>query len=174
MIISTQSVLAAQSDLPGLPGDEWVQFLDDDTSDSDLANVKPWKVLVTDDDQTVHDSTVLALTGVTIQGRPINLLHAYSAREGREQLVANPETSVILLDVVMETVDAGLRLVDCIRGELNRPDLRIVIRSGQPGHFNTSHEPYRTFVDAFTIKSQITRAALIDVLEEMLAPPLPA
>ena len=173
-MISTHSVSLGQPELPESSSDEYVQFLEDDETASDSPEIKPWKILVTDDDQTVHDSTALALNGVTIQGRPINLLHAYSAKEGHEQLVAYPETAVILLDVVMETVDAGLRLVESIRGELNRPDLRIVIRSGQPGSFNTSHESYRTFVDAFTIKSKITRAALIDVLEEMLAPALDA
>ena len=150
--------------------DEFVKFLDDDDAVISFTHVTPWKILITDDDQTVHDSTVLALNGVTIHGRPIEFLHAFSAHEAREVLIASPDTAVILLDVVMETMDAGLRLVDTIRGELNLPNLRIVIRSGQPGGVNTSHESYRTFVDSFTIKSKITRAALIDVLETMLAP----
>jgi len=151
-------------------GDEFVKFLDDDEIEPDFSNVTPWKILITDDDQTVHDSTVLALNGVIIHGRPIVFSHAYSASEAREVLVNNPETAVILLDVVMETMDAGLRLVEVIRHELNLQSLRIVIRSGQPGGVNTAHESYRTFVDSFTIKSKITRSALIDVLEEVLAP----
>ena len=164
-------VLPDQSDMPESSTDEYVLFLDDEEVEADFSNVLPWKILITDDDQTVHDSTVLALNGVIIHGRPIELLHAYSANEGRELLVNNPEIAVILLDVVMETMDAGLRLVEYIRCELNRPHLRIVIRSGQPGNVNTSHESYRTYVDAFTVKSKITRAALINVLEEMLSPP---
>ena len=158
-----------QNHLVEQSNDEFVNFLDDDEAELDLSHITPWKILITDDDQTVHDSTVLALNGVMIRGRPIEFSHAYSAHEARNVLVANPQTAVILLDVVMETMDAGLRLVDTIRGELNLPNLRIVIRSGQPGGVNTSHEAYRTFVDSFTIKSKITRAALINVLEEMLA-----
>jgi len=150
--------------------DEYISFLEDDETTSDLTSLKAWKILVTDDDQTVHDSTVLALSNVTIHGRPIEFLHAYSASESRVKLLANPDTSLILLDVVMETMDAGLRLVEAIRNELKLPKLRIVIRSGQPGEDDTAHESYRTFVDCFTIKSKITRATLIDVLEEMLAP----
>ncbi|MET3105213.1 CheY-like chemotaxis protein [Oxalobacteraceae bacterium GrIS 2.11] len=163
-----------QNHLPDQFNDEFVNFLDDDEAELDLSDINPWKILITDDDQTVHDSTVLALNGVMIQERPINFLHAYSGHQARLVLIDNPDTAVILLDVVMETMDAGLRLVDTIRGELNLPKLRIVIRSGQPGGVNTAHESYRTFVDSFTIKSKITRAALIDVLEEMLAPPEPA
>lgn len=150
--------------------DEYINFLEDDENASDLTLLKPWKILVTDDDQTVHDSTVLALNSVTIHGRPIEFIHAYSASESRLKLLANPDTSLILLDVVMETMDAGLRLVEAIRNELKLPKLRIVIRSGQPGGNDTAHESCRTFVDCFTIKSKITRAALIDVLEDMLVP----
>ena len=150
--------------------DEYISFLDDEEATSNLTSLTPWKILVTDDDPTVHDSTVLALNSVTIHGRPIEFIHAYSASESRIKLLANPDTSLILLDVVMETMDAGLRLVETIRNELKLPKLRIVIRSGQPGEDDTAHESYRTYVDRFTIKSKITRAALIDVLEEMLAP----
>ena len=153
------------------PDDEFIQFLEDDEFESNLSQAKPWKILITDDDQTVHDSTVLALNGVIIQGRPIVFLHAHSASEARLVLMANPDTSLILLDVVMESMDAGLRLVETIRGELNLPNLRIVIRSGQPGGVNTAHESYRTYVDSFTIKSKITRSALIDVLDDMLSRP---
>ncbi len=156
--------------LPDPPDDDLINFLDDlDDDDRTVSLAKPWKVLVTDDDQTVHDSTVLALNGVLIQGRPIDFLHAYSASEARKILQSDPDIALILLDVVMETMDAGLKLVETIRGEMNLKDIRIVIRSGQPGGVNTSHESYRTFVDSFTVKSKITRTALIQVLEEMLS-----
>ena len=164
--------IAIDSHHPSAPlDDEFIKFLEDDEVESILPRLTPWKILITDDDQTVHDSTLLALNGVIIQGRPITFLHAYSASEARTTLLSNPDTSLILLDVVMESMDAGLRLVETIRGELNLPDLRIVIRTGQPGGINTAHESYKTFVDSFTIKSKITRSALIDVLEEMLARP---
>ena len=38
-----------------------------------------------------------------------------------------------LIDVVMETDDAGLKLVEHIRAELNNRMMRLVIRTGQPG-----------------------------------------
>jgi len=161
---------ANQAPISGILDDEYISFLEDDEAASDLNTSKPWKILVTDDDQTVHDSTVLALNSVLIQGRPIEFIHAFSANEARVKLLNNPDTALILLDVVMETMDAGLRLVETIRKELNLTNLRIVIRSGQPGDDNNAHESYRTYVDSFTIKSKITRAALIDVLEELLAP----
>ena len=169
-MITTPALSPTKPPASGPADDEFVSFLSDDDVAPEISQGEPWKILITDDDQTVHDSTVLALNGVLIQKRPLHFLHAFSAIEARETLIANEDIALILLDVVMETMDAGFRLVDVIRGELKRPDLRIVIRSGQPGDINTSHEHYRTFIDAFTVKSKITRAALIEVVEGMLAP----
>ena len=71
----------------------------------------PWKILIADDDINVHDTTILALTGVQIHNRPLELMHAYPAKEAQEVLLATPDTSLVLLDVVRETVDPGLKLV---------------------------------------------------------------
>lgn len=169
-MITKPALSPTKQHFSGSADDEFVNFLSDDEFEPEISHVEPWKILITDDDQTVHDSTVLALNGVLIEQRPLHFLHAFSAIEAREVLLANEDISLVLLDVVMETMDAGFRLVDVIRGELKRADLRIVIRSGQPGDINTSHEHYRTFIDSFTVKSKITRAALIEVIEGMLAP----
>ncbi|MDP2107633.1 MAG: hypothetical protein Q8J67_01140, partial [Rhodocyclaceae bacterium] len=44
--------------------------------DIPAATRRPWRVLVVDDDPDVHDTTRLALDGVTILDRPLLLLHA--------------------------------------------------------------------------------------------------
>jgi len=85
------------------------------------------------DDPLVHEATQLALRGEHIAGRPLDLLHADSAGKARDMLAADRQIDLILLDVVMETEDAGLRLVPVIRNELGQKNLRIVIRTGQPG-----------------------------------------
>ncbi|NLX19371.1 MAG: DUF3369 domain-containing protein, partial [Desulfobulbus sp.] len=51
----------------------------------------------------------------------------------RKILIEHDDIAVILLDVVMETDDAGLQLVRYIREELNNRIVRIVLRTGQPG-----------------------------------------
>ena len=150
---------------------DFIHFMEESESDDIKANIKsPWKILITDDDQIVHDSTVLALNGVTIQNRPLEFLHAYSAKEGHELLKAHPEVALILLDVVMETVDAGFRLVDIIRDELHLKDLRIVIRTGQPGTATKLKESQCAGIDAYTIKSKVTRSMLVNLLEKLLPP----
>lgn len=94
---------------------------------------QPWLVLVVDDDLSVHTVTRMVLREFIFLGRPIELLSAFSAREGELALRQNPDISVVLLDVVMETDDAGLRLVRTIREALANQAVRIVLRTGQPG-----------------------------------------
>src|SRR5206468_12731500 len=77
-----------------------------------------WKVAVIDDDPAVHEGTRFALYDYSLNGQGIELLSAHSAEEGRELMRTNPGIAVILLDVVMETDNAGLALVDYIRTEL--------------------------------------------------------
>ena len=93
----------------------------------------PWKVLIADDEPEIHDVTRLVLGNFEFAARPLEFLSAYSAAEARELLRRNPDTAVLLLDVVMESEQAGLGLVRSIRGELGNPFVRIVLRTGQAG-----------------------------------------
>ena len=93
-----------------------------------------WKVIIADDDEHVHSSTRIVLSDLIFEGKKINFLSAYSAAELKEVLIQNPDTAVILLDVVMEKISAGLDIVKVIRKELNNKNIRIILRTGQPGH----------------------------------------
>jgi signal transduction histidine kinase/DNA-binding response OmpR family regulator/HPt (histidine-containing phosphotransfer) domain-containing protein len=95
--------------------------------------VEPWLILIVDDDPAIHATTKMVLRGFTFEGRPAQFLSAATAAEARGVLRDNPAIAVILLDVVMESDDAGLRLVRYIRSELNNRRVRIILRTGQPG-----------------------------------------
>ncbi|MFD1626739.1 hybrid sensor histidine kinase/response regulator [Azospirillum griseum] len=93
----------------------------------------PWTVLVVDDEADVHLMTNLLLADVTFQNRPLDLIGAHTATHARMILENRPDIAVILLDVVMEQDDSGLRLVRWIRDDLGNRDVRIILRTGQPG-----------------------------------------
>ncbi len=93
----------------------------------------PWTLLVVDDEESVHQVTRLALRGLVYDDRPLSILSAHSAAEARTILEDTPGIAVILLDVVMETDHAGLELARFIRKDMNNHDVRIVLRTGQPG-----------------------------------------
>ncbi|MES2116503.1 MAG: PAS domain-containing protein [Pseudomonadota bacterium] len=93
----------------------------------------PWRVLIVDDDVDVHVVTKFSLSNACFMGRRISFLHAYSGEEALTTLRANPDVALVLLDVIMETSDAGLRVARQIRDVLGNHLVRIVLRTGQPG-----------------------------------------
>jgi serine phosphatase RsbU (regulator of sigma subunit)/FixJ family two-component response regulator len=95
--------------------------------------LSPWKVLIVDDDESVHSITRVVLDKLAYRKRPIQLISAYSGREAWRILKQEPDVAVILLDVVMEREDAGLRLVRRVRDELANKRVQIILRTGQPG-----------------------------------------
>lgn len=47
---------------------------------------QPWKVMIVDDEQEVHNVTKLALRRFVFDGRPVDFISAYSASEGQQLL----------------------------------------------------------------------------------------
>jgi|GEM_PF-5746563 len=117
-----------------------------------------WHVLCVDDDRLVHASTEFLLDRMEFLGRRVVLETAVSAAEALVRLKDGPEAAVILLDVVMERSDAGLRLVEQLREDLGNTATQIIIRTGQPGY-----APERTVVDRFAINDYIDKSRSDDV-----------
>jgi PAS domain S-box-containing protein len=93
----------------------------------------PWRVLIVDDDVDVHVVTKFSLSNACFQGRRLSFLHAYSGEEALNTLRHTPDIALVLLDVIMETSDAGLHVARQIRDSLHNKLVRIVLRTGQPG-----------------------------------------
>ena len=83
--------------------------------EADAVALAHWKVLLVDDEPAVHQVSRLILSDLTFDGRGIELLSAESAAQAREILSRERELALVLLDVVMESDDAGLALVRHIR-----------------------------------------------------------
>jgi response regulator RpfG family c-di-GMP phosphodiesterase len=111
-----------------------------------LPRLAPWKLLVVDDEPDVHKLTRLNLKNFLYAGRGLEILQANSAKEAREILIQHPDIAVALIDVVMETEDAGLNLVEQIRHVMDNRLVRLLIRTGQPGA-----APERYVIDNFDI-----------------------
>ncbi|MBK9614728.1 MAG: EAL domain-containing protein [Uliginosibacterium sp.] len=154
-----------------LVDDENVQFAEECAPGNNVidgAQAQPWLILVADDDGEVHRATNFALKGVTIDDRPLRLLHAHSAAEAEAVLRANQHVAVAMLDVVMETPDAGLRLVEVIRSQLGLQNLRIILRTGQPG-YAPELEVIRSYdINDYRTKSELTQTRLITTLTAAL------
>jgi transcriptional regulator with GAF, ATPase, and Fis domain len=114
-----------------------------------------WKIAIVDDEQEVHDVTLLALDGVEFSDRGLTFISAHSARAARDVLAAHSDIAVVLLDVVMETEDAGLALVKFIRESLHNENVRVVLRTGQPGQ-----APESTVIRDYDISDYRTKTEL--------------
>ena len=149
---------------------------DDDLSTSSrTTSAKPvprrarrWKVAVIDDDPAVHDGTRFALYDYTLNGQGIEILSAHSAAGGPRALRAHPDIAVILLDVVMETDDAGLELVDYIRNELKNETVRIILRTGQPGQAPERRVIVDYDINDYKAKTELTADKLFTALTAAL------
>lgn len=113
--------------------DGFLSFPDEETTIKEKT-AQVFKILIVDDEESVHEVTNMVLSPMSFHGRDLELYHAYSAQEGEKKLIENPDIAVLLLDVVMETDSAGLDLVKIIRDKLNNKLIRIILRTGQPGH----------------------------------------
>jgi len=129
-------------------------------SDSVPADNTVWKILVVDDEPAIHQVTKLALRNLSVLGRPGQLISALSAKDAREQLSKHPDIAVILLDVVMETEDAGLEFIKYIRGQAANPLVRIILRTGQPGQAPERQVMVDYDINDYKEKTELTASKL--------------
>ncbi|MEC5160673.1 MULTISPECIES: putative bifunctional diguanylate cyclase/phosphodiesterase [unclassified Janthinobacterium] len=140
--------------------DDLVFLEEHPTPTSAPATRNVWRVMIIDDDEDVHSTTTFALGNLDMQHRPLEFVHAYSAAQARDLLKHEQEIAVILLDVVMEQDDAGLHLVRYIRETLKLADVRIILRTGQPG-YAPEIDAIRDFdINDYKTKSELTRIKL--------------
>ena len=147
--------------------DDTITIIDDESSTPHNSK-QNWRILIVDDDEEVHTSTVYALSDQEVIGRNLEFLHAKSAREATTILAQENDIAVIFLDVVMESEHAGLELVRTIRHELGLTEVRIILRTGHPG-YAPEIEAIRDYdINDYRTKSELTRTRLITSLTSAL------
>ncbi len=138
-------------------------FMDEEEAET-IEEVTPWKILIVDDEAEVHDVTRFALSGFEFDDKPLLFLDAYSGQEARTILADNPDIAVILLDVVMESEDSGLKVAKFIREELNYTSVRIILRTGQPGHAPEKSVVRDYDINDYKAKTELTAQKLYTLM----------
>lgn len=151
------------------PGDDLFVFKDEgepatleaDSKDFHFAKSDlVWRILIVDDEEDVHHATKFALREIQFLGRNLQFFHAYSSAEALKILQEVSGIAVVLLDVVMETSNAGLDLVPVIRETLKLNDMRIVLRTGEPNQA-PEIEVIRDYdINDYKLKSDLTQKKL--------------
>ncbi len=146
--------------------EDWLMY--DDLVDESAAVEQVWLILIVDDDLDVHAVTRLALHKIRYKGRSLKFLSAYSRKEAYLVLRDTPDIALVLLDVVMETDDAGLGLARQIREDLNNQLVRVVLRTGQPGQAPEQRVVIEYDINDYKSKTELTSQKLFTTVVSSL------
>ncbi|MFQ3235548.1 MAG: EAL domain-containing protein (putative c-di-GMP-specific phosphodiesterase class I)/CheY-like chemotaxis protein [Paraglaciecola sp.] len=124
---------------------------------SEVLPQKVWKVLSVEDNEEYQTALVYSLKSLILPPQTkIHILTANSAFAAAAMLNVHKDIGLILLDVVMEKDDSGLRLVTTIREELANALVRIVLLTGQAG-FAPEKEVMKSLdIDEYWNKADLT------------------
>ncbi|MFO7750384.1 MAG: response regulator [Desulfobacteraceae bacterium] len=128
----------------------------------------PWKILIIDDEVSVHDITTTVLANFTYDNRPVVFINAFSGKEARALFNQHPDTALLLVDVVMETEDSGLNFVRHVRETLNNSLVQISIVTGQPGQAPEADVIAKYRINTYTSKTEMTSQKLISTVTTSL------
>ncbi|MBF0414956.1 MAG: EAL domain-containing protein [Magnetococcales bacterium] len=127
-----------------------------------------WKILVVDDEPDVHQLTRMVLRGLRFDGCGIEVISGYSGREARDLLAQHDDIAVLLLDVVMETDQAGLEVVHHVRQALKNGFVRIILRTGQAGQAPEPEVISQYDINDYREKTELTSQKLITAITSAL------
>lgn len=149
----------------GYENDELI-FLEEDESNSEQTeNQGFWNVLVVDDDEEIHSVTRLALSDLVVNDKKLNFHHAYSGSQALEMIKEmGSSIAIILLDVVMETDDSGLKVAKIMREEYGLMEPRIILRTGQPGYAPEENVIKEYDINDYKTKTELTRGKLVTAI----------
>lgn len=164
MLVEEDEMLLLEDDEVLLLDDSEVAEVANSSFDGELA----WNVLIVDDEPAVHQATAIALKGFTFEGKGLNILSAYSGETAKQMMLEHPDIAFVLLDVVMETNDAGLQVVQYIREELQNRSVRIILRTGQPGDAPEESVILKYDINDYKLKVELTRQKLITTVISVL------
>jgi response regulator RpfG family c-di-GMP phosphodiesterase len=115
-----------------------------------------WKILLVDDEPEIHDVTRLVLGGFRFEDKRLNILSALTTEQAKHLLAVHNDIAMILLDVVMESDRSGLDLVEYIRNVIGNRNVRIVLRTGQPGQAPEHEVITRYDINDYKEKTELT------------------
>lgn len=129
-----------------------------------LQNKDRWKILIVDDESDIHILTKTVLEDFTYKEKGLEFISAYSGKEAISKLEENSDIVLVLLDVIMETDDAGLVVSKKIREELHNYYIQIVLRTGQPALSCESEVVKEYEINGYKEKTELTSHKLATTL----------
>ena len=154
--------------MPLLDDDAPFAFAAEESAPRPVHTGPPWKILIADDDNEVHAISATVLRDLVFEGRPVELLSAHSGSATLGLMAQHADVALLLLDVVMETDNAGLEVVRHVREQLDNRFVRIVLRTGQPGQAPEKSVVIGYDINDYKEKTELTAQKLITTVVSAL------
>ncbi|MBT4040052.1 MAG: DUF3369 domain-containing protein [Rhodospirillales bacterium] len=129
----------------------------------DMGSAK-WKIMLVDDEPDIHEVSKMALNDFSFDDRGVEFICALSGAEAKQSILDHPDTAVMLLDVVMETEHAGLDVAKFVREEANNKNVRIILRTGQPGQAPEKKVITEYDINDYKEKTELTASKLFTLM----------
>lgn len=142
--------------------DDEILFFDESVDEEESKG--SWKILIVDDEKIVHESTKMVLSDFSFDNKDLEFISAYNSIEAKEILHNETDIAIILLDVVMETDDSGLKLVKYIRDVMKNKFIRIILRTGQPGQAPEEDVVLNYDINDYKMKTELTLQKLLTTI----------
>jgi PAS domain S-box-containing protein len=124
--------------------------------DKKTASAFKWKVLMVDDEPEVHRTARMVLSDFKYKGLDLEIIEACSSAEAMKIMDDNRDIALILLDVVMETDEAGLDFINYVRNIKKDKIVQIVLKTGQAGRFPEKDVVCGYDINNFYAKTELT------------------
>ena len=145
-----------------------LDFLSKESSNQEPSIKGFYKILITDDEEDVHVITKMIFKNFVLDDKALSFLDAYSAEEAQIILKEHDDIAVILLDVVMEETDSGLKVVEYLRKTLDNKKTRIILRTGQPGQAPEESLIRDYDINDYKLKTELTKQKLYTTMYSCL------
>ena len=120
-----------------------------------------WKALIADDDLFIHEIIEKALQNFEFDKKNIQLFHAFSGRDACDILCSNPDIEVVFVDLVMETIDAGFRVINYLRNFLENFETRIILMTGNISLAPEAETVLKYEINEYREKSNLSQSKII-------------
>jgi len=122
--------------------------------------MNPFKILVVDDEIDVFVMTKIVLKRLKHKGREIDIHYTDCGTDAIEFLKYHNDVGLVLLDIVMESENAGYEVVDYLRNEKKNDKTSIYIRTGYSGAVPTEYMHLVRGIDGYISKVEQTAEVL--------------
>ena len=153
------------------PKDDTLMFADEPPGKVPVVSpIAPdaFTLLIVDDEKEVHAMTRLVLKDYQYMGKGLEFISAFSGKEARQIILKEKDIACCLLDVVMESKEAGLEVARFIREDAANSRMRIILRTGQPGKAPEKEVILNYDINDYKEKTELTSQKLFTTVTTAL------